>query len=121
MGTFEGIERRAFTVLVEQPPTALVLGIVGRFWTPRGDLQRVAPEDWVPFDEPGFAKAAWGFSLEALPEGGCRLATETRVWCTDPASRRRFLRYWRIVGPFSGWIRREILRLVRRQSEAAPA
>src|SRR5215213_1917910 len=50
-----------------------------------------------------------------------RLATETRVRCTDPASRRSFLRYWTVVGPFSGLIRREMLRSIRRAAESAVA
>ncbi len=66
------------------------------------------------FDEfEGYAKAVWDFRL--TPEaGGTRLSTETRINCTDAASRRRFRLYWRIVGPFSGLIRIALLRAVAR-------
>ena len=41
--------------------------------------------------------------------------TETRVVLTDPESRRRFLRYWRAVGPFSRLIRWKALRMLDRR------
>jgi len=41
------------------------------------------------------------------------VATETRIRCTDDASRRAFLRYWRVIRPFSGLIRMEMLRSIR--------
>jgi hypothetical protein len=46
------------------------------------------------------------------------LTTETRVRCTDPAIRRAFLRYWRVIRPFSGLVRREALRLARVDAES---
>jgi len=45
------------------------------------------------------------------------LATETRVRCLDAASRRKFGLDWRLVRPFSGWIRREALRAVADAAE----
>ena len=33
--------------------------------------------------------------------GGWRVGTETRIAATDDAARRRFGRYWRLIGPFS--------------------
>jgi hypothetical protein len=38
------------------------------------------------------------------------LSTETRVQAVDDAALRAFRRYWRVVGPFSGLIRRRWLR-----------
>jgi hypothetical protein len=46
------------------------------------------------------------------------VATETRIVCTDEASRRAFLRYWRVIRPFSGLIRLEMLRLLRNAAES---
>ena len=48
-----------------------------------------------------------------------RLSTETRVHVSDPVSRRKFQRYWRVVRPFSGLIRMSILRAAKRRAEAA--
>ena len=43
---------------------------------------------------------------------GRELSTETRVQAVDEQARRVFLRYWRVIGPFSGLIRRRWLKLI---------
>jgi hypothetical protein len=106
-----------FVLLAEEPGVEVVLGVVGRFWTPAGGLRRVAAQEFVGFDDPGFAKAAWNFRVDPMPDDRVRVSTETRVRCTDDASRRKFLRYWRLIGPFSGFIRSRALALVRAEVE----
>ena len=106
-----------FILLDETPQRELLLGLVGRFWTLKGHLQHVEPAVFRPFNEPGFAKAAWMFVVDPQREGIVRVITETRVQCTDAVSRRRFRRYWRLVGPFSGLIRKEMLRVIKREAE----
>jgi len=113
-----GLLRAGFVVLQESACDELVLGLVGRFWRPGGGIERVAPEEVRGFGRPGFAVAAWNFSLSGGDGDGVRLATETRVRCTDEASRRSFGRYWRVIRPFSGLIRMEMLKSVRRAAEA---
>jgi hypothetical protein len=115
----EGLLRSGFVILAEAPGDEIVLGLVGRFWTPTGGLIRIDPADFAAFDRPGYAVAAWNFTLRGPAEGPVLLATETRVRCTDAASRRRFRAYWTLVGPFSGLIRGEMLRSVRRGAEGA--
>jgi hypothetical protein len=44
-------------------------------------------------------------------EGG-KLSTETRVQAVDDQARRVFLRYWRVIGPFSALIRRRWLKQI---------
>ncbi len=107
-----------FIPLGEERPRELLLGLIGKFWTPTGCVQRLDAEGFRRFAEPGFAKAAWNFSLEPLSATRTRLATETRVQCTDARSRLRFRLYWFFVGPFSGWMRREALRLIKRAAES---
>ena len=49
------------------------------------------------------------------------LTVETRVALTDDESRRRFRRYWLVIGPFSSLIRRMALRLLASElGRAAP-
>lgn len=98
-----------FIVLDESRNEEFVLGLVGKFWTPTGCLQRMTPEQFTAFNEKGFAKAVWNFSFEKISENETRVSTETRVLCLDAASRRKFKVYWFFVGPFSRIIRREIL------------
>lgn len=115
--TLDQLLRGGFTLLGERPGEELLLGLVGRFWRADGGIVRVEAGEWGEWERPGYAKAAWNFTLAPGAGGALRLATETRVRCTDPESRRRFLRYWRLVGPFSGLIRRDMLRSVRRAAE----
>jgi hypothetical protein len=46
------------------------------------------------------------------------VGTETRIAATDEVARRRFGRYWRLIGPFSSITRREMLAAIRRRAEA---
>ncbi|NNC75504.1 MAG: hypothetical protein HKN93_08350 [Acidimicrobiia bacterium] len=106
--TWAGLEQLGFIRLANEPDE-LLLGIIGRFWTLTGHLVAVDADGFREHKDPGYAKAAWNFTI--LPDGnGTRLGTETRVLCSDEASRVRFRRYWKVVGPFSGLIRKRILR-----------
>jgi hypothetical protein len=115
--TMSGLLRSGFVLLDERAGEEMVLGLVGRFWTAGGCVQRVTPEEFRAWDTPGFARAVWNFSLAPAGDGRTRLCTETRVLCTDDASRRRFLRYWRFIGPFSALTRLDMLRTIRKAAE----
>ncbi|HSC77674.1 MAG TPA: hypothetical protein VLB32_03845 [Candidatus Acidoferrales bacterium] len=106
-----------FIPLAEDRPREFLLGLVGKFWTPTGCVQRLDAAGFRNFSQPGFAKAVWNFSLREKGDGLTELATETRVLCLDAQSRRRFRLYWFFVGPFSGWMRKEALRLVKQEAE----
>jgi len=104
-----------FGRLEEAAPREVVLGVAGRFWRPTGNVQPFRRQD---FDGPvgrGLARAVWNFALRDAGDGHTLLSTETRVVCGDAASRRKFLAYWLVVAPFSGMIRRSMLRAIRRE------
>ena len=115
--TIDRLLEGGFVLLAEDEPRELVLGLVGRFWTPGGGIVRVAPDAFASFDKPGYAVAAWNFTILPAADGSL-VATETRIRCTDDDARRRFRRYWRLVRPFSGWTRREMLRIIRNDAES---
>ncbi len=115
--TLDDFLKMRFILLGEKPNVELLLGLVGRFWTASGELRRLDAEGFRSFKEQGYAKAAWNFSLARMPDGSVLLETETRVYCLDQSSRRRFRLYWLLVGPFSGLIRREVLQAVKRSAE----
>lgn len=120
-GTAEGgLLGAGFVLLDERVNDELLLGVAGKFWRPRGNILRVTADELRGFSRPGFAAGAWNFTLRKDGDATI-LATETRVRCTDEASRRAFLRYWRIVGPFSALIRMEMLRHIRREVESTLA
>jgi hypothetical protein len=91
-----------FEVLA-RTPTELVVGASGRPWRLTERLRRF--ED----AQPGTVRLAADFRAEPVPVGTL-LSTETRVSGTNAAARKAFRRYWRVVGPFSGLIRRRWLR-----------
>jgi hypothetical protein len=108
---------RGFVLLGEDPPRELVLGLVARPWTLLGGVRRLDADGFRSFDRPGYARIGWGFEVRA---GGStsRLITETRIRCTDAASRRKFRWYWRVIGPFSGVVRQEALLLIKKDAES---
>ncbi len=114
---FASLERAGFAPIAEEPGREIVFGVVGRFWKLAGNAPLASVRDresFVSFAEPGYARAAMGFLVRA--EGtGSRLVTETRIATTDAASSKSFRRYWRLVRPGSGWIRRSWLAAVRRR------
>jgi hypothetical protein len=114
--TLERLAASGFVLLGEDAPREAVLGTIGRFWRPSGGMRPFEPPELARFDEPGWAKAAWSFRVEPARDGGAILSTETRVLCTDARTRRTFARYWRLVRPFSGLIRLEMLRAIRREA-----
>jgi hypothetical protein len=107
-----------FTVLAERPGDELLIGTVGRFWLPHGELDATSPEIFRGPAPAGTAKAAWNFAVSRRDDGATELRTETRVLCADAATRREFMLYWRLIKPASGWIRREMLAAVKSAAEA---
>ncbi len=112
---------QGFTLLAEIPEQEVVLGVIGRFWRPDGGLLRKPASEFRHFDEPGYARAAWNFSLTKKSEQVTLLATETRIQTFGPAARRLFAAYWTLVEPFSGLIRKAMLKQVKRSAESIRA
>ena len=113
------LERAGFRVVAERANDELVLGLLGRFWTPRGDLRAdVTRESFRTGPPAGMALAGWSFSVHPLRDDVTELRTETRVLCA-PDVRRTFRLYWLIVRPGSGLIRHDMLRAIRRRAESA--
>jgi hypothetical protein len=107
-GTFEeGLPFVGFEVL-ERAPTEIVFGMSGTPWRAKGGSARFAEA------KPGSVRMAMDLRAEPLPGGGSLLVTETRVAAVDEHARRAFLRYWRLVGPFSKLIRRRWLAAIAR-------
>ncbi|MGY1624470.1 hypothetical protein ACI789_19895 [Geodermatophilus sp. SYSU D00965] len=106
-------------LLCSQPPESAVFGGVLQAWRlSGGDRPPALDADGVRrFAEPGWVKAAMDLRL-APSRGGTVLSSETRVVSTDPATRRRFDRYWWVIGPGSSAIRWELLTAVQVRAEA---
>ncbi len=104
-----------FAVLDERPDEEFVIGALSR------GIQPMAVGDAEGFPTRGEApglRIVWNFHV--APDGdGCEVTTITRVQCMGAATRLLFGAYWLVVGPISGWIRREMLPLLTEQAEAA--
>jgi len=112
-------ERAGFRVVAERAPEELVIGVLGRFWTPTGALcDEVTAETFRSGPPAGQALAGWNFTVDTRPDGSCELRTETRVWCA-PDARLKFRLYWLVIRPGSGLIRRSMLHAIRRRVEWA--
>ena len=101
-------------LLGEEPGVEIVLGQIGRPWQPVGASEGpvVAPSAFATFDDSGFAKIAFSMGVRPYGIASSILTIETRIALTDPASLRRFTRYWVLVGPFVRLIDRMTLRLL---------
>jgi hypothetical protein len=115
--TLGDVVGRGFGVVAERPGDEVVLGTVGRFWRIVGEARAATPADFSAPLATGLARAAWSFRAVDAGRGRTELSTETRVQCADPGTRWRFRVYWALIAPASGWIRREVLRVVRQTAE----
>lgn len=107
-----------FVALSETPGREVLAGTIGQMWKLSGGRgPKVAnPAEFAAFNQPGYAKAAMNLSVHEV-NGRCELVTETRVFATDAAARRAFWRYWLVVRPGSGIIRRVWLRAAKKRAE----
>ena len=112
------LQGTGFVILAEVPNEEIVIGIAGRFWRPDGGrCKELTAKDFAGFCRSGFAKAAWNFKLRADSTGSTVLSTETRIKCFGAAF-WKFRLYWALVGPFSGLIRKAILKQVKTEAES---
>jgi hypothetical protein len=109
-----------FILLEQIENSEIAYGLLGQFWKPSGNLVKSSREQFVSFAMPDFLKAVWSFSLVPVGEQTTLVRTETRVYATSEKSKRKFSPYWFIIRPFSGLIRKEILRLIKKRAEQLP-
>jgi hypothetical protein len=112
--TLQTIIERGFGQLAEEPGREVVLGVVGQFWRPAGNILPFSEEMFHGPIQPGLARGVWNFAVQEVGKGRTVLSTETRVVCGDAASRLKFRAYWTVVRPFSGLIRVIMLRAVKK-------
>ena len=108
--------RTGFMLLADDPERELVVGIV--VIAPREMKRPETPEQFKELAAPGVAKAVMNFRMEPDGDGAWLVSTETRVHATDASARRRFARYWALIRPGSGFIRRMWLRAIKRRAES---
>jgi hypothetical protein len=113
----EETQALGWRILAEAPDRELVVGAVTQPWRPEVRFRGLDPDAFIRFAEPGYARIAWTLEAVPLTEQSSRFRTETRASTTDPASRRRFRRYWAVIAPGVRLIRRASLGLVKAEAE----
>jgi hypothetical protein len=101
-----------FRLLADEPGIGFAIGAIGRFWETEIPFADVTPETFADFDEPGFGKVAWAILFRPWGDGGTRITFELRVSATSDEAWSKQRRYFRLIGPFSHFIRRDALALL---------
>ena len=115
------LEQGPVTLMCLDPFRYAASAAIGRPWQlrPTPGPQPVDLQDLRDFDKPGWLKYGMDFTLEALPTGKTRIVTTTLCEPTDDDAGRRFRAYWVLIRPFSGLIRRDMLRAIDRGTQQA--
>lgn len=104
--------------LLGRDDESIVYGLTGRFWAANYGLVPITDgAAFLAVDADDIGKLVLAFTIEHDKEGRTRLVTETRVYCTSQAARRKFLPYWLLIRPVSGLLRRRTLSSIRRTCE----
>jgi len=115
--TLDAFFQSGFVMLEERKGQEMVIGLTGRFWRPAGGIVRTDPIEFrLPTPE-GAAKVAWNFIVRRETDGSSLLTTETRVWCPAATARWWFRAYWTLIRPFSGLLRRVMLKEIQKTAE----
>ena len=107
--TLAGMNKIGFKIIGTTEDKELVIGLIGRFWKPIPEMVDIPTEQFTKFNKKGYAKVAFNYFIEETAQGNV-LSTETRIFCTSSSSRVAFSVYWAIIRPFSGLIRRAMLK-----------
>ncbi len=110
---------RSGFIQLENGDRETVGGMVGRPWA---GGRKPGVQDLVTyraFQDPDSVKIAYNMQVEDLGSGWSRVSSETRILALDDSARRKMARYWRLIVPGSGLIRRQWLAAIRRRAEAA--
>ena len=114
-------EQPGFQVLIDEPPHEFAVAAIGKVWCLDIPFVHVADEQaFAAFAQPDFVKVAWAIRVLPRGEQTCHVEVEVRVAATDEAAWRKFRRYFRVIGPFSRFIRHSLLRGLARAA-AAPS
>ena len=110
-----------WVVLGEEPGVQLALGLVGAFWHRDYGIAHVAPAEFASFSRPGYAKVGVSFSVRPYGEQRSLLTYEARTTTTDEEARRRFRRYWLVIGRGAGLMMSRALVAIKAEAERSRA
>jgi hypothetical protein len=118
--------KNGFTKLAEEKSAEIVFGMIvpgtiGRVWqksSGRTPELRNA-EEFLAFNNTAYLKVVANYYVKkAATPGYVIISTESRTKALSASARAKFAPYWRVIRPFSGLIRRLMLRGIKRRAEA---
>lgn len=113
-------EGNEFMFLLEEVDNQeVVMGSVGKFWRLKPTLIQLSnATDFISFNKLSYSKVAWNLFIERNDDESVTLSTETRILCLGWGAKFLFRLYWAIIRPYSGWIRVEMLKIIKAQAES---
>ncbi len=106
--------------LAEDAPREFVFGVAGRFWAGETVWDQIDAAQFAGYDHPQRARIAACFRFTPHGPSATMVEYECRTQATDAPSRRAFLRYWRPLSPFIGFVLRAQLRTIPSQAGVVP-
>lgn len=104
-------------VLAYRPGRELIMGAATQPWKADVRFTSIPRDRFTQFAGPDLVKIVWTLEAEPLGPALTRFRTETRVFATDDAARKKFRRYWRMFGMGIVLIRWLLLPALRREAE----
>ncbi|MDR3698158.1 MAG: hypothetical protein P4L56_00900 [Candidatus Sulfopaludibacter sp.] len=96
---------------LDDTPREFVFGLAGQPWNNAG--VRLTPAEFLLWAPPETVKIAANFLIQDAGSGRSRVITETRILASDASARGKMTKYWALIYPGSGLIRRGLLEAVR--------
>jgi hypothetical protein len=115
--TIRDLEKLGFTLLQENPGEEILFGMITHHARFSDCRPGITAAEFLEQGDRGTIKAVINFHVTELAATHSRISTETRIWCGSRGMKWKFSLYWLVVKPFSLWIRKLMLRQLKRQLE----
>jgi hypothetical protein len=106
-----------FVSLADEPGTARIVGLAARYSPFDRGVERLTPEQFPSFAEPGHLKAVVAFSLHPQDGGRTLLSCEGRLRATDDDTRSTLRTTWFVVGAGLRMLARRLLEQIKAEAE----
>jgi hypothetical protein len=106
-----------FVTFADEPGAARVVGLAARYSPFDRGVERLTPEQFPSFVEPGHLKTVVAFSLHPQDGGRTVLTCEGRVRATDEDTRSTLHTTWFVVGAALRMLARRLLELIKAEAE----
>ena len=108
------IDDIGFTKIEEQYPYEFLIGFLLKLKI----VKIPSHENFLNNSISPWVKVVWNFQFEELEKNKTKVSTETRILCVVPITRITFGLYWFFIKPFSTFIRKKGLNMIKEASES---